>query len=423
MRPLHRRALLGSLILFSCSSSAFGQFTQYRPPGEFKEQRESVDQTLERSMQEAQWRLGALLVDPWLALRDLGYIDEGEPFGSDVTATVGAGLRAYLPIGNPTTLALHALPEYNAYFENSERNRLNFSYGLGFFSNFGRIGLEVSARQEERDEFFSSELNLRLTSSIRYGVVSLEVDLSRGLSIFGAAEPRRYEFPGSTDDLGQARLDQERDERVFRAGFRLALPRGLSIALGAEASEADFDSEINNRSNSGVAPILQAHYDAHPFYFDFNLALRDLEPEPGSRFVLYREPSGDFSLAWRTSARWQLQLFGRSNLVYSIDPAWVYYQDDAVGIAAQIGLSSNTRIRIFYEQGLNDYTGNSGAPPRNEDLDTIGSAVNVHLGRGIVMRIGVLETDYNPVSGGLERSVTSITMGLSFGSEGLSPWG
>ena len=259
MKLLYGRAFLGSLLLFSCSHSAFGQFTQYRPPGDFKEERESTDELLERSMQEARWRLGALLVDPWLSLRDVGYINEAEPFGSDVTATVGVGLRAYLPIGNQTTLAIHGLPEYNAYFENTERNQLNFSYGLGLFSNFGRIGMEVSARQQERDDFFSNELNRRVTSQISYGVFSLEVDLGRGVSIFGAAEPRLYRFPESSDFLEQALLDQERDEAVFRAGFRLALPRGLSIALGAETSEADFDSETNDRSNSGIALILQAH--------------------------------------------------------------------------------------------------------------------------------------------------------------------
>ena len=82
MKLLYGRAFLGSLLLFSCSHSAFGQFTQYRPPGDFKEERESTDELLERSMQEARWRLGALLVDPWLSLRDVGYINEAEPFGS-----------------------------------------------------------------------------------------------------------------------------------------------------------------------------------------------------------------------------------------------------------------------------------------------------------------------------------------------------
>ena len=210
---------------------------------------------------------------------------------------------------------------------------------------------------------------------------------------------------------------------MFRAGFRLALPRGLSIALGAETSEADFDSETNDRSNSGIALILQAHYDAHPFYLDLNLALRDLDPEPGSLFVPFNEPSGDFSLAWRTSPRWQLQLFGRSNLVYSMDPEWVYYQDDSIGLAAQIGLSSNTSFRVFYELGANVYTGDSSAAAREEDLDTIGGEVNVHLGRGIVMRLSARETKYTPVSGGRRRSVTLLTMGLSFGSGSGSSWG
>ena len=423
MKLLKGRVLFACLILSLCSQSAFCQFTQYRPPGDFEEQRESTDELLERSMQKARWRLGALLVDPWLSLRDLGYIEEVEPFGSDITATVGLGLRAYLPVGYSTTLAIHALPEYSAYVENSVRNELNFSYGLGLFSNFGRIGTEVSVRQQERDDFFSNESNRRITSQISYGVASLEADLGRGASLFFAAEPRRYRFPKTSDVLSQALLYQERDEHVFRAGFRLKLPRGLSIALGAEASEADFDSETYDRSNSGVAPILQAHYDAHPFYVDFNFALRDLEPVAGSLFVPYNEPSGDFGISWRTSPRWQLQVFGRRFLVYSLDPEWVYYQDDAIGLAAEIGLSSNAGFRIFYEKGANDYRAYSSVQPRNEDLDSIGGALSLDLGRGIVMRIRVRETQYTPVSGGLERRVTYIATGFTFGSGSGSPWG
>ncbi|MEE2777170.1 MAG: hypothetical protein VYE73_10485 [Acidobacteriota bacterium] len=387
------------------------------------ERRESIAETLERSMQEAQWRLGALLLDPYLSVRDIGYIDEGEPFGSDVTATAGVGLRGYLPIGNPTTVAIHALPEYSAYFDNSERNQLNFSYGVGLFSNYGRIGLELSARQEERDDFFSGELNRRVTNHIGYGVVSFEVDLGRGVSLFGAAEPRRYEYSEPIAALGVTFVDQERDEELLRAGFRLELPRGLSIALGVEDSAADFDSSTNDRSNSGVAPLLQFHYDAHPFYFDANLALRELEPEVGSRFVAYDEESGDFGFAWRTSPRWQLQVFGRSNLVYSLDPTWVYYQDDALGIAAELGLSSNTSVRLFYERGNNDYTGGESATTRNEDLDSVGGTVRVHFGRGIVLQASARETEYSAVDAGLNRSFATFTMGLTFGSKSGAPWG
>ena len=416
-------AAVAAVALVGTAEVAAAQFLRYRPPGEFEEQRESMEQLLERSMQEAQWRLGPFLIDPWLGIRDLGYVDEDNVRGSDFTATIGAGLRFYLPIGREVTFAAHALPEYSLWLENTERNTLGGRYGLGIFANMGRTGLEISVSREEREDFFSDEINRRLNTVVERGVLSLEVELGRGVALFGAAEPRRYEFPQREQAFTVDLESLVRDEFVYRAGLRIDLPRELSLSIGAESSEADFDSTINDRSNSGVSPLLQASYGGGPVRFSLNVALRELDPEAGSSFISHEEPSGSFQISWHPRPRWELQLFGGSDLVYAADINFVYYQDEGVGMGVQTSLSQNASLRVFYQVGVNDYVGAEGVPRRRDDLSSLGGNLNLHLGRGIVLRISGYQTDYEPVFGGASRRSTVIGSGVSFGAASGSPWG
>jgi len=62
--------LLGALFLYllAFGTSASAQFTQYTPPGTFHESRETTDLILQRNMDEARWKAGRVLLDPWSRL-------------------------------------------------------------------------------------------------------------------------------------------------------------------------------------------------------------------------------------------------------------------------------------------------------------------------------------------------------------------
>ena len=94
-------------------------------------------------MGDAPWRLGAVRVQPWLGLRDVAYIDN--VFGSaddpesDLTLTFGAGLKAYLPVGEKVVLAAHILPEYVWWRDNDQLSDWHYRYGAGgYVDNTGR---------------------------------------------------------------------------------------------------------------------------------------------------------------------------------------------------------------------------------------------------------------------------------------------
>ncbi len=417
--------ILLSLTMFATSASA--QFEQYTPPGSFEETRESTEDLLERSMKEARWRLGRVFLHPWLGLRNIAFVDpvidrDGNEV-SDFTASIGAGIRAYAPIGRELTLAVHALPEYVWWQDLSERRRINGRYGTGLFGNFGRTGLEITATRQEDSRYVSREIEERINTRDEEGTLALEVDVGRGVSIFGEGSVRRLRFVDDTEQealLGLGSL--ERDEEILRAGVKVPLPRGLTLGLGLESSEVDF-TDNDDRSHSGTSPILHLDYDGSRFFLAIRLAFRDLEADPGSRFVAYDDPTGNLRYSWKLSSNTEIQLSGDRNLIYSSDDRWAYFEDTGFGLAVRTALTSQMSLRMFAEQGDNSYVSFVPASPaRNDDHVAFGGQLEIGLGR-VTLTIGASTTDYDSNLPGFDRSTTTILSGLTLGSRGGSPWG
>ena len=160
---MQRIATLVVAVFLLAATQGRAQFVQYNPPGDFRSQAESTEVVFEREMAGARWRLGRLYASPWFAIRDLTYIksDSTSNPGSgegDLSATLGAGLDAYLPLGSDFVLGGYVRPEYVWWRDNDARRRLNGANGVGLFGNLGRIGLVGSAGRSERSAIFSHEL-------------------------------------------------------------------------------------------------------------------------------------------------------------------------------------------------------------------------------------------------------------------------
>ncbi len=426
----HRKTLKAGFVLFALTSfatSASGQFDQYTPPGSFEETRESREEQLERSMKEARWRLGRVYLHPWLGLRNVSFVDpvtdrDGTEI-SDFTASIGAGIRAYVPVGRELTLAVHALPEYVWWQDLSERRRFNGRYGAGLFGNFGRTGLEITATRDEDARVVSREIEELVNTRDEQGKLALEVDVGRGISVFGEGSVRQLRFTDDTEERTLLGLESlERDEEILQAGLRLPLPRGLTLGLGVERSEVDF-TQNDDRSHSGTSPILQLDYDGPRFSLAIHVAFRDLEADPGSRFVPYDDLTGSLQSSWKLSNSTEIQLFGNRNLVYSPGDRWAYLEDTGFGLGILTALTSQLSLRVYAEQGDNSYV--SFVPTsleRNDDYVAFGGQLQVGLGR-VTLTLDASTTDYDSNVPGFDRSTTAIRTGLILGSRTGSPWG
>ena len=91
-----------------------------------------------------------------------------------------------------------------------------------------------------------------------------------------------------------------------------------------------------------------------------------------------------------------------------------------VGLRTSLGPIAS--LRLFVEQGSNDYTAFSGAIDRQEDYRATGGELRIALGRFSLI-LGATRTRYDSDLPGYDRDITVIRSGLVLGRGGDSPWG
>ena len=98
---------MGTLVAVLTVVPARAQIRQYTPPGGAANEAGGRKAPLEAAVEGARWNLGSIRLDPAFWISDLSYADSSqENTDAELTARAGAGLRAYLPIGSKTTLAV-----------------------------------------------------------------------------------------------------------------------------------------------------------------------------------------------------------------------------------------------------------------------------------------------------------------------------
>ncbi|MCA9687947.1 MAG: hypothetical protein KC457_37660, partial [Myxococcales bacterium] len=141
------RRLAPALLLFLLAVPAAAQYTA---PGEGLIEPLNRKQALEDAWANARFRLGAVRIQPSISLQDVAWVDatdSNDPtIDSDLTATLGAGLSAYLRLGDGF-LAFQALPQYSWWQDLEDRRRLIGTYGIGYFGFFSRGEAELTAQR------------------------------------------------------------------------------------------------------------------------------------------------------------------------------------------------------------------------------------------------------------------------------------
>ncbi|HEY4576151.1 MAG TPA: hypothetical protein VIJ26_19370, partial [Thermoanaerobaculia bacterium] len=155
---------------------------QYTPPGGPEERPESRRQELEHQIENARYHLGSVHVAPWATLRDVAYVHSlfaagGARQPNDVTATVGAGFRAYLRDGPKATWIGQVLPEYVWWQKQTERRQLNGRYLLGFAGYFNHLTLEVQGGRQQQQQLVTPEVPVPVSARNDGGELLAELRL------------------------------------------------------------------------------------------------------------------------------------------------------------------------------------------------------------------------------------------------------
>jgi hypothetical protein len=411
------RACIGILFLFAASAKS--QFFQFTPPGGPDARPETVQERLEREIRLAPYHLGPVRIAPLVGLRDVAYVRDFFATGearSDVTATAGAGFRAYLRTGRKVTWIAQALPEYVWWQKRTEARHLNLSGGLETILLLNRLTIDAAVSRVEQQRIVTPDLPELVNTGTNLGRLDAELELSAALRPFVSARWARQELvEDRQDDPDVERIGLlDREERAVRAGLHWYPRKGWMIGLGAEHSRADFDRSTLDASNEGTSPVLEVVIDRPRFFVRGDLAARSLEATAGSRFVAYDGLTGNFSLNLVPRSRLETWLYANRELLYSLEESYPYMQDQRVGLSLGTGIGERVSFRVFAETGSNDYTAFSpAAPERTDDLTAYGSLLRFTLTEtlGLTVQLTRLELDSNLPDN--DRSYTSGGMTIS----------
>ncbi len=421
--PRATRLLAASLALLGAGAApAVGQFDQYMEPGGPTDRPEERKEQIERAVEEAPWRLGVVRVKPWFGVYDVRYVDNafGSPTGeevSDLTGTVGAGLRAYLRNGPKVVWAAHVLPEYVGWQKLEDKRTVNGRYGLGVFGFWNRMAVEALAERDQQQRLGSPEVPEPVHQRWERGQVGVQVAATGHMTVFASGElVRLSSLIESPEEAPLDRLD--RDATYLRGGLRWRLPRDWSVGLGVERTQVEFDTAdpALDRSNSGTAPLLLVRLDRPNHYLRLEAAYRELDPEPGSSFVAFAEPTGGLELGIGTEARLSSFLYARRGLVYSIEDAWGYALDDRAGVSSRLRVGTRSSLNAFVESGTMDFVvALPGAPDRRDDVLAYGGGFSIGLVRSLGLAFLARRLDFRSNVPGLDRAVTSFGFSVNLG--------
>src|SRR6185369_6978420 len=221
-----------------------------------------------RRVEEARYHLGPVRVAPWAALRDVAYVRSlftagGAEQPADLTATVGAGFRAYLRNSTKATWIAQVLPEYVWWQKESARRQLNGRYLLGFDGYFNHLTVELQAGRRQQQQIVTPEVPVPTSSRNDGGELLLELRLSHAFSLFGTAAFNRQNnlVAEPPDPVTNALRLLDRDDRVERLGVRWRPERQWTIGVAGEQTESDFTHQGTfDRSNTGTAPYLEVGF-------------------------------------------------------------------------------------------------------------------------------------------------------------------
>jgi len=400
--------------LCGMSESARAQFLQYTLPGGPEENPESRQERLAHELKEARYRLGPVRIAPWLNVHDVSYVRsvvaEGVETPNDLTASVGAGFRAYLRSGPKVTWIAQVLPEYTWWQRQTDRRQLNGRYLLGMAGYFNRLTVEAQAGRQQRLQVVNPEVPVPVSSRNDGGELLTELRLASSLSAFAVFNVSRQNnlIEGTTDPLtGRLRL-LDRDEQVERAGLRWRPSSSWTVGLGAEHSEVEFLHGELDRSNSGTAPLAQVLFQGSRFRFQTQAAARSLRADRGSEFIPFHGVTGETSLSLESRSRLGATLYASRNLEYSIESSYAYFLDERVGTSLTLSLGQRTTGRLFAELGSDDYAEFPGVPPRRDDVSSWGGSLTFRLHAGFALGLQGVRSRFDGNGTAPDRSYTSV---------------
>ena len=427
MKPL--RSALVTLACVALAVPTEAQFVQYAQAGDFERAQPTLAERARKGAEEARWDVGVFKVDPRIWLRNTGYVDnvlnasDDEDAASDVTATVGAGLVAYLNLGPKVVASAYALPEYVWWQDLDDLRQERINAGAGLFGDFNRMDLEIVAETTESQRFLSSELLVPIDVLQDQAMLNVSVDVSGPFALFARATRREFGYEDSgaaSPDVDLTQLD--RSESILNTGFAYQPSEELRIGVGAQLSDAEFDLDGTGRSNSTTGALLEARYDGGQIDLLTSLVLREIEFDAADAEDR-TEVTGRARAGWQPGHRLRLDLYGSRSLVYSALDSSTFFLESRIGLAVGSPAGLRLQMRVFAETRTNDYdTVDVTSSERSDDITSLGLVTSFLITERVLFSLRASQNDYDSNQNAFDRTVNVIRAGIELGLGASRPW-
>jgi hypothetical protein len=431
-RALRPRRLACAAVLAVAISGlpAAAQFQQYTSPGSLGVESAPAKEAMEKSVGNAPWRLGPFRFQPYIGVKDVGYVEnlrgnDGRPL-DDYTATFGLGLKGYLPIGPKVVLAAHYLPEYTWWKESTDLRGWHLRSGVGLYAFFNHMTVELKGTGTDLLDYVSAEFDSPATVDTLALDLDTAIDLHGpwAVTVGGAFRDIAYDDTGVENVFSNQLELLDREERRARVGVRYTLQNGFKIGLGAHWTWADFEDVGRDRSSEGFGPSLMISHDGERWSAGIDVSRFDLEPsEPTSQFVPYSEVTGSARVAWRGRSRIGATGYAGRNIVFTLLDDTSYFVDQRYGASLDYLLGWRTQLRGFAEIGTNEFQGLAGAGiNREDDYFGYGGSLQIKITESTTFLASLIRQDWDSSFPGADRTITTLRVNLNLGSGLLSPW-
>jgi hypothetical protein len=400
--------LLAAAWLAFTATSVVAQPNKYSAPGRLGIDPGRDRDRLEQTLEDALWTFGRLRVDPWIGLREVAWVEPADRDG-DLTASIGAGVRAYLPVGSKSTFAAHVLPTYIWWQDRDDDRRLGGNYGLGYFYFTDRASVEISARKSDLDDFVTDEVDRRgAVDAITYRV-NVEVPFSARLGMFvhaGRYDQKIDDTLGGDGDLED--LSSHTDS--IEGGLTWLLGSTLRFRAGVGTVETVFDDSARDRGNEGEYWLVGVGWRRSRLSADVAYRSGTLKATEGSEFVEFDDATWQARVTWRVRPRTSLSVYGQNALQYSVREGLASYVDERAGARVAFPILRDVGGSLFYEDGRRTY--DLGA--REDDVTSWGGQIAMPLWRKLQLSVTGRTTSTDSPFGSTEYS--EYRFGVSFGT-------
>lgn len=397
-----------------------------------------TQETLKQQVSKGRYRLGPIRILPTLVVNNAGYDNNvfgtpevcppgtgcGQPKTSDWSASVSAGAQLVAPVGAKIYMRGAVLPEYIWYRQLSNRRTFGGLYQASLLGFFNRMTLEVGGYTSRTFGFLSSETETRVVQVVNDGSAKVEVDISRALSLFAAAEALRQrlglsgELPASSVDVRSL----DRDEGAARGGIRYKISPQLDVSAAVEETRSEFVERPREEDNQSLAYLLGIYYNRPRFFVNLSGGYRRGRPYNQSAFPEYKTATGSYFVSYFLLRKLEAQVYGRRGISYgSLFPRPTYFIESRTGGGLNFEVHPRVLLRGYGEYGTNDYSApellEEVLTKRTDKVSVLGGGFSALLYRKVVLTALATRSAYTSLFPGLTRTVVRITTTLSFAGE------